>query len=289
MSLEDLESEVKQNPLETLSRLQLWQLAAVPWGNIGLHYSTHHTAPLDTDALFTKIVERRMGGYCMENNAFFATVLRSLGYDLYTTGARVSNSLTEGHKEPEGYTGWTHMVNIVTIHGQKNMVDVGFGSFGPILPMRLRDGETVPNIPTSQMRLLYKPIAPCTDSSQKLWVFEVRTSPESSWSPQYCFSELEFLPQDFIIMNFSTSQSRRSWFTQRLVLTRIVLDEEGKKPIGNLTLSTNELKGRLHGQSETLMICKTEEERVQALEKYFYAKLRPEEIRGIQGLQSEIK
>jgi arylamine N-acetyltransferase len=287
--LKDLTVDILADPLATLSKIQLWQLAAIPFGNLVLHYSPHHIISLDTETLFTKIVGRRMGGYCMENNTFFATVLRSLGYKLYTTGARVSWALDEDHKDPGGYSGWSHMLIIVIVDGRKYMVDVGFGSSGAVQPICLQDGETVPNVPTAHGRLVYKHIAPCTDAGQKMWVFEVQNTVESSWIPQYCFSELEFLPQDFMIMNDRTSQSRTSWFTQKLVLTKILLNEVGERPLGNLTLSRNELKKRLHGKSETLITCKSEEVRVDILEKYFDVKLRSDEIRGIQGLPSEIK
>ncbi len=289
MSLQDLEADIKQKPLESLAKIQLWQLAAVPFGNIVLHYSPHHVVSLDTETLFHKIVERRLGGYCMENNAFFATVLRSLRYDLYTTGGRVSYAIDEAYKDHQGYRGWSHMLNIITVHGRKYMVDVGFGTLGATQPIQLKDGEVVPSVPTSRGRLVYKHIAPCTDSSQRMWVFEVQSSPGSSWTPQYCFSELEFLPQDFAVVNYRTSQSRTSWFTQRLVLTKLILDAERTRPVGSLTLSSNELKQRLYGRSETLVTCKTEEERVNVLERYFDAELRLDEVRGIQGLPSEIK
>lgn len=289
MSLEDLETDIEQDPLGTLSRIQLWQLVAVPFGNLVLHYSQHHTISLDPETLFIKLVERRLGGYCMENNAFFATVLLSLGYELYTTGARVSYALDASSKDAQGYDGWSHMLNILTIHGRKYMVDVGFGASTPTQPIHLKDGETCPNVPTSQARLVYKPIAPFTDSGQRMWVFQVRNNPEGSWTSQYCFSELEFLPQDYKVMNYYTSQSRTSWFTQKLVLTKLLLDKDQNKPIGNLTLSSTELKQRLHGQSETIMTCTTEEERVTILKKHFDVELRPDEIAGIQGLPSEIK
>ena len=289
MSLEDLERDIEQDPLGTLGRLQLWQLAAVPFGNLVIHYSPHHTVSLDTEALFIKIVQRRMGGYCMENNTFFATILRSLGYELYTTGARVSFAVDAGEKDHQGYSGWAHMLNIITVHGRRYMVDVGFGTSTAIQPIHLKDGEMVPNVPPYQSRLMYKPIAPFTDSDQRMWIFEVRSGPESSWTAQYCFSELEFLPEDFAQMNYYTSQSPDSWFTRILVLTKFLLDKHQNKPVGNLTLSSNKLKRRLHGQSETLMTCATEEERVDILKEHFGVELRPDEIESIHGLPSRIK
>src|ERR1700761_5968974 len=68
--------------------------------NISLHYSEDKTLSLDPEALFEKFVHRGIAGYCMEQNTFFYTVLRSLGYDLYITGARVSNSVGGG-KDPD--------------------------------------------------------------------------------------------------------------------------------------------------------------------------------------------
>lgn len=58
---------------------------------------------IEPEVLFEKIVggaggKGRRGGYCMENNTFFGTVLRSLGFDVYAVGARV-----RGEK---GWNGW---------------------------------------------------------------------------------------------------------------------------------------------------------------------------------------
>ena len=104
-TLETLESEIQADPLGALGTLQLRQMAFNPWGNIALHYSWHRALTLDAAALYHKIVERGLGGYCMENNAFFSNILRSLGYQLYVTGARVSLSL-DGAKDDPGFGGW---------------------------------------------------------------------------------------------------------------------------------------------------------------------------------------
>lgn len=44
---------------------------------------------LDKEDLFEKIVTLERGGYCMENNLLFSTVLRTLGFEVVATGARV--------------------------------------------------------------------------------------------------------------------------------------------------------------------------------------------------------
>jgi arylamine N-acetyltransferase len=76
----------------------------VAFGSLALHYSETHLLSLDPNNLFIKLVERNMGGYCMENNTFFGVVLRSLGYKLINAGARVSDA-TAGRPGP-GYMGW---------------------------------------------------------------------------------------------------------------------------------------------------------------------------------------
>ena len=92
--------------------LQRYFIANVPWENLELHYSSHHTVSLDPMYLFHKIVEKGCGrgGYCVEVNSVFGTVLRSLGYDIMTTGARVNEAVqqiaaSKNWKGPR-YDGW---------------------------------------------------------------------------------------------------------------------------------------------------------------------------------------
>ena len=94
--LQNVRDKVQSNAFETLSELQRLHLAAIPWGNSGLHYSQHHTISLHAESLFEKMVERRLDGYCMENTGLFFAVLRSLGYLVYATGGRVSRAAATG-------------------------------------------------------------------------------------------------------------------------------------------------------------------------------------------------
>ena len=77
--------------LTYLSVLQKYQLSHVPFENLILHYSRERQVSLDKDDLFNKIVGSKngRGGYCMENNKFFGTVLRTMGFEVVPNGARV--------------------------------------------------------------------------------------------------------------------------------------------------------------------------------------------------------
>lgn len=90
--------------LSYLTELLKRHRAKVPFENLSIHYSKTHLLSLDPSDLYTKIVDRGMGGYCMELNIFFGTVLRSLGYTLFYAGGRVSDA-TAGIPGA-GYTGW---------------------------------------------------------------------------------------------------------------------------------------------------------------------------------------
>ena len=223
----------------------------------------------------------------MENNCFFGTVLRTLGFNVFSAGARV-NTQASG-SGGNGWTGWSHMVNIVTLSsGQKYMLDVGFGANGPVQPLLLDESAAyTKHITPAEARLVCGNIPHNTDPGQKLWLYQHRVDPQSEWLIMYCFTELEFLPEDYEVMNFWTSQSPKSWFTYRVVAVKMIL--EGSEVVGTLFLDGGDVKRRVKGEMEHLRTCKTEEKRVQALEVVFGLRLTDEERRGIRGMITELK
>ncbi|KAJ5202745.1 hypothetical protein N7449_004824 [Penicillium cf. viridicatum] len=286
--LQHLRRDIENDAFSALCRLCRRHLAAIPWGNSGLHYSQHHTISLNPQSLFEKMVERQLDGYCMENTGIFLIVLRSLGYLVYATGGRVSHAAANG-VDNGLYLALGHMVLIVIIEGEKYMVDVGFGNNCATAPLLLQDGATATAIAPSKMRIVRESIAEFTDPSQKIWIYQTRYNPESKWLSQICFSGVEFLPQDFGVMNFSVSQSRTSWFTKVFVCMRMILDQTGTEIIGQCVMSGKEVKERLHGKTQILQVLESEEDRVKALAKYFDMRLRESEIQGIRGMTSELK
>ena len=75
---------------------------------------------LADEALFTKIVENRRGGFCYECNGLFAALLRMLGFDVTMLSAEVANA-QGGYSQP-----FDHMTLMVR-ETQRWLVDVGFG------------------------------------------------------------------------------------------------------------------------------------------------------------------
>jgi arylamine N-acetyltransferase len=182
------------------------------------------------------------------------------------------------------------MVNIVTVGEAKYHLDVGFGSNGPIVPMKLEDGTLQPHIRPAAARLRWENINANTDPNQRLWVYQHRIDEASDFQPIYCFTELEFLPSDYRLMNYFTSTNPQTFFTYTLVGEKKLLGGEGNAEIvGTLILNNDTMKWRTHGQKRRVINFETEEDRLKALEEHFGIRFSEPERASIQGLAVEIK
>jgi len=84
----------QMDDLKAFSQLALIQshhLSRVPFDSVALHYSPTRLLSLHPEDLFQKVVMNSRGGYCMEVNALFGNVLRSMGYDVISVGGRVKH------------------------------------------------------------------------------------------------------------------------------------------------------------------------------------------------------
>ncbi|GAA82974.1 N-acetyltransferase family protein [Aspergillus luchuensis IFO 4308] len=260
--LQQAQQAVKADPLGTLYEIQRRHLASIPWGNSALHYSNHRTIDIRPACVYEKLITRRLDGYCMENNTLLYGVLKSLG---------------------------SHMVLIVLIEGEKYAVDVGFGGNGPTRPLPLKEDVVSVCMAPTEMRLVHEPLPEYADQTQKVWIYQIRYTPDSRWIPMYSFLGTEFLPQDFEIMNYATSQRPTSWFTQSLVCTRFIMDEAETEVQGMYFLVGREVKKRQFGKTEVVETLERDADRVKALEKWFDMHLRDYEVEAIRGFVSEIK
>ncbi|KAL4760686.1 arylamine N-acetyltransferase family protein [Aspergillus foveolatus] len=289
--LHQLQASIQQDALKALEELQRRHISSIPWGNSAIHYSQHHSISTYPSAVFEKLVVRRLDGYCMENTNLLYVVLRSLGYQAYPAAGRVSNAAAdpENAGSEVRYGSLGHMVIIVGISNQKYLVDVGFGNNGPTSPLPLLRNVSADLIPPAQMKLDKTPLPEAVDQSQEFWVYSVRYGPDKEWAPMYAFSETEFLPQDFAMMNFNTSKGSSSWFTQRVVCVRHILGDDESSIKGLYVMAGKQVKRRVHGQTEIVQTLENEDDRVEALAKWFGIHLLDHEVAGIQGLVSELK
>jgi arylamine N-acetyltransferase len=288
-------SETKEHGLPFLEALTRHHTSNVPFENLELHYSAHKTVSLDTAHLYAKFVHQRRGGRCMENNTFFATVLRSLGFDVRNCGGRVSRAMSpypEVRKNQSAtYDGWNHMLNLVRLDGEWYVVDVGMGAMGPNLPYPLRDGFETTSIAPRRIRVQSRSIAESgakdrASGSPKMWCYDFCYEPTGNvdnekWIPVYCFTEAEFLPQDYQVMSWFTSTHPSSFFTRYPTCTKMLLSDD--KIVGNNTLFQGTIRETIGSERKVLKECTTEEERVRALAEIFDVTLQDEEKNAISG------
>ena len=180
------------------------------------------------------------------------------------------------------------MVNIVTIDGQRYLVDVGFGGDNASRPMAMTPGVEVAGIGPQRLRLEYKTLAQRSDRSQKVWVYAHRAGDDAPWIEGYCFTETEFFAADFEVMNWSTMTAPQGFFVQNVVCVLVLLGEGGK-PAAQLSLFNGRVSRRENGEATVVQELKSEEQRVEALGKWFRIQLEPEQRNGIIGLSSELR
>ena len=92
--------------------------------------------PLDLEALFDRIVVRRRGGYCFEQNGLLYEVLDELGFspELYLARVIYNRAI---------HPGLTHRISIIVHQGQRYILDVGFGPLGPRIPVLMSEQESM--------------------------------------------------------------------------------------------------------------------------------------------------
>ena len=118
----------------TLAALVRAHVTAVPFENLDVQLGRRlTTAPSDA---YAKIVERRRGGWCYEQNGLFGWVLAELGFEVTRVAAAVMR------QDRGDIAKANHLCLLVGIPGKsgRQLVDVGFG--GSLLePLELAEGE----------------------------------------------------------------------------------------------------------------------------------------------------
>lgn len=155
---------------ETLRALHAAHMRSVPFENLSIHAG--EPIVLEDAALFEKIVVRRRGGFCYEDNGLFAALLRALGFDVSMLAAGVAKA--QGVYGPP----FDHMALLVKLE-QRWLADVGFGdSFVEPLLLDERGGQR-------QGRQAYR-VEPFGDG-ERFRMSRRDAEGGGEWEPQYRF------------------------------------------------------------------------------------------------------
>lgn len=188
------------------------------FNNIDILLSNRKILNLDKDSLTDKLITRKRGGYCFENNQYFFNLLKDKGYEVNRYLGRVVYG--GGNDVPR-----THQISIVNLGGEKFVADVGFGPYTPGISVPL-NGNLVRAFNGNQYRIIK------LDDHN----FQLETLRENDFFSLYQFDLGTYMAADFKISNYYTNTHDDSKFTSSLTLSQ--LDKRGMKFINNLLFST---------------------------------------------------
>lgn len=185
--------------LDVLRALQRLHVATFPFED--LDPLLGRPVELSHEALVAKMVGRRRGGYCFEQNLLFQRVLEALGFEVRGLLGRAGLGA-----EPVGRT---HMILLVTLEDHRYVVDVGYGGNVPSAPLRF-----TLDVPQETPHGYYRVVAAEHDE------YRVEAEVDERWRRLYEFDLRRQLFADFEVANWYTSTSPRTLFTQTLVAAR---------------------------------------------------------------------
>jgi N-hydroxyarylamine O-acetyltransferase len=118
--------------LATLTALHHLHARAIPFENLDVQFGRRLTT--EVAPAFEKLVTRRRGGWCYEQNGVFGWALAQIGFELFRVSAGV-NRVTGGDAQMGN-----HLCLLVILEGRTWLADVGFG--GSLeSPLRLEAAE----------------------------------------------------------------------------------------------------------------------------------------------------
>lgn len=165
---------------------------------------------LDPEMIFDKLVTRRRGGYCFEQNQLFLRMLRHMGFEARPLLARVWRMADE-------VPPLTHTFNLVTLDGRLWIADTGFGGdFTP--PMLLVAGEVVQAPGRVRFRLI---------EDHGGWMLQRdggAIGGDGGWEDQYSFHLTQVELSDLEMANHWTSTRPDTRFTTLRLVSRALPD-----------------------------------------------------------------
>jgi N-hydroxyarylamine O-acetyltransferase len=236
--------------LGALTEIQRAHRLAIPFENLDILLG--RGISIEPQALFDKLVTRRRGGYCFEQNGLLLGMLRALGFEARPLLARVWLDATDAPPR-------THTLNLVQVEGEDYVADAGFGgSYVP--PMPLIADEVARTEDGARHRLVR--------AGEHGWMLQ--RDPGAGWQRQYSFTTEKIWPADLEAANHWTATRPDTRFTTLRIVS-------GTLPDGHMSLTGRTLTVSRKGVAETREIGSPDEYR-RVLDEMFGLGLSPDEV-----------
>lgn len=158
---------------------------------------------IDLPTLTEKLIHRRRGGYCFEQNLLLLAALRALGFDAEPRLARVIRGQPDDAMTPR-----THVMLRVTLPEGAFLADVGFGNLTPTAPLDFAADapQSTPHEPFWLMMLGTE------------WVLRAQVGEQ--WQSLYRLGADRPAATDLEVANWFTATHPASPFTGNLVVAQ---------------------------------------------------------------------
>jgi N-hydroxyarylamine O-acetyltransferase len=184
-----------------LPELHRAHLTSIPFENLDPQRGVPVSLALDD--LEAKLVGRRRGGYCFEQNLLLKGALEALGAEVEMLLARVRVGSAPGTPRPR-----THLVLGVRVGGAEWHADVGFGHGNLIEPIPFGPGRV-----HEQLGWRFRVVA---DGPELV----LQTQVGSRWNDLYAFEPKPVPLIDVELSNWYTCTHPRSRFVTGLIVSR---------------------------------------------------------------------
>jgi N-hydroxyarylamine O-acetyltransferase len=191
--------------IPSLANIHRSHVHAIPFENLDSRCG--QVVSLDLEELTQKLVVRRRGGYCFEQNLLLKAACEALGAEVETYLARVRWRAPVGTMRPRA-----HLVLGVRTEGSTWHADVGFGAGTPLEPMPFGPGG-----PYEQSGWLFRIVE--EDSELVLQRLDGK-----AWGDVYAFSKVPSPFVDIETSNWFVSTNPSSPFVSGLIVGRRPLD-----------------------------------------------------------------
>ncbi|KAF8531733.1 hypothetical protein JB92DRAFT_3138701 [Gautieria morchelliformis] len=297
-----------QPNLTNLEQLVRLHLVALPFENSRLHYAADHEVDVSPQYVYTRLVEKRMGGsWCCGHNGLLLGMLRGLGYRVFASSGRVNQSPRS--EEARDFTFLSHMVLLVQLeedHSEPNarnvatdtssrqqtyLVDVGFGGTGIVRPMLLEAGTIISGSAPPEEHRLIRGMHP--DSSfgetepSREWVVQYRCGlHQPAWTTLYMFGETETYTSDWIAYSqwlcaHPVALFEHNVFAVRHFIVEDISATQGEMPLGRLVMTGRSVRRTIGAESQKIREFATESDRVRILREDFGITVDAGEVRNI--------
>ncbi|NWI62710.1 ARY2 protein, partial [Todus mexicanus] len=202
--------------LATLTDIFQHHIRAVPFENLSIQCG--EGIKLDLEATYNKIVRKKRGGWCMENNHLLSWVLKILGYDVTLLGGKVYIP------EHDTYTKEIdHLLLKVVLDNKSYIVDGGFGMVYQLWePLELISGTDQLQTPGIFRLLEENGVWYLQKVKRKQWILNQSASTSENVEKEVCRQVYLFTLQPRDIEEFRDSNTQLQTAPDSLFVTKSI-------------------------------------------------------------------